>query len=519
VTTEASRTKAEPGGLLLLALVALLCALTILPLWVSRYVPLLDYPFHVSQIFILRHLRDPEWNLARYYEPNLVPLPYWLEYATTYALSLVMPVESAVKVFTAASLLGLPAAVALYCKQLGRDPLLAVFCFPLAWNFSTEFGFLAYIGGLPLLFVSLYALEKNAESPSPRRAALATLLALSLYFSHILILFCVGVLGGLLLPFFVRPLSPRRMLVAVFPLVPAVLLSGAAFLGSRRIGSAAAPHTGRGLFDFEGVYNRPKDSLVHLGKALIDILPCSLDAAVLALLGLCVLLLLFVQTRKKGEAAPGAAGLSRWRAPALFFASAALYFVLPRSLLRPLYWWGVSARVAVIAAVLLLLCVPGRLTGVARLIVLAGGLLSAVFLVDVSLHFHRFGVRARDFDALLAEVPPGKRVLPLFFLRGDPDVSVNAYNHFGAFVQLQKGGYVPENPTLDFPVRARHRLRAPPWDTAEDFRFYLHGEDWDFFLVRDDHVRNLFAGFSQRVVLRRRLGDFFLYERLPDQTH
>ena len=60
---------------------------TLLPVWIGRYVPLLDYPNHLSVTFVWRHLGDPYWNFAPYYTTHLVPLPYWVGYGVVYLLS------------------------------------------------------------------------------------------------------------------------------------------------------------------------------------------------------------------------------------------------------------------------------------------------------------------------------------------------------------------------------------------------------------------------------------------------
>lgn len=32
---------------------------SLLPIWMGRYVPLLDYPAHLANLYIFRHLNDP----------------------------------------------------------------------------------------------------------------------------------------------------------------------------------------------------------------------------------------------------------------------------------------------------------------------------------------------------------------------------------------------------------------------------------------------------------------------------
>src|SRR5207237_5919653 len=125
-------------------LFALATVATALPVWIGRYVPLLDYPNHLSIVFVWRHLTDPAWGFAPWYRTHLVPLPYWAQYASVYALSIPLGVEAAQKVFLTAALLSLPAGTALYAHRMGRDPRLALFAFPLAWHYNVANGFIAY---------------------------------------------------------------------------------------------------------------------------------------------------------------------------------------------------------------------------------------------------------------------------------------------------------------------------------------------------------------------------------------
>ena len=62
---------------LLWALFAALWICTLVPLWVPRFLPLLDLPNHLDAIAIWHRYGHPDWGYSKYYDLNLIPLPYW----------------------------------------------------------------------------------------------------------------------------------------------------------------------------------------------------------------------------------------------------------------------------------------------------------------------------------------------------------------------------------------------------------------------------------------------------------
>ena len=140
----ASAWKKSP--LVVVGLVVTMLAL-LSPIWVGRYLPLLDYPGHLANLFMWRHLHDPALGFDRFYESNLQPIPYWVQYGAEYLLAIPFGEEIAQKLFLSLAIGLFPLSVAVYAKQLGRDPWLGILAAPLAWNMNTSHGFLAYIGG------------------------------------------------------------------------------------------------------------------------------------------------------------------------------------------------------------------------------------------------------------------------------------------------------------------------------------------------------------------------------------
>ena len=507
----------EPGLALLFVLAS---AVNISPLWVGRYVPLLDYANHLSNVFVWFHLHDPAWNFERYYATSLAPVPYWAQYGTVYLLGCVVGVELAHKLFLTVAILALPPAVAAYARQVGRDPRLALFAFPLTWNFNLGQGFIAYCAGLPALFLALAALDRAAERPSRARAAGAALLGASLYFFHILVWGAYLAIGGAS-----ALLAPRRLrlgssLRAVLPTLPALAVGLLAYRVSDTMQVKVRPGK-TGLASFVGLYYDLRGVLESLPGWLIDLVPGPTDELALVVLAGSWLLLITTRPLAGDDDGAGARGGDRDSAPRTWRVEVAALFafllcvLLPRSLIHPFYWYAVSRRIGVILALFCALLPRGRVTGARRAILSAVAVVALAYPLDLAVHFHRWNARTVEYEQVMEGIPRGKQVLPLMFRKGAPEVNVSCWNQWGSWVQLRQGGFMLYNFDGDFPLRYRRKLPSPPWDAPTEFRFELHGEPWDYFLLYGRGAIDVFRGAHSRVRLHRRAGDWELWEKLP----
>jgi len=84
-----------------LKLAATLCGIALAsPFWVGRLVPLLDLPQHLAVVAVLRHHGDPDWGFSRFFDVEWGELtPYWTHYLVTWALSHLVPVETASRLY------------------------------------------------------------------------------------------------------------------------------------------------------------------------------------------------------------------------------------------------------------------------------------------------------------------------------------------------------------------------------------------------------------------------------------
>ena len=76
-------------------LVAGLAASLLLPLWVVRYPPLLDYPDHLARSFIIFHLDDPAYRFRTLYSTQWGPFPYLGMDVMLIGLQHLLPAEAA----------------------------------------------------------------------------------------------------------------------------------------------------------------------------------------------------------------------------------------------------------------------------------------------------------------------------------------------------------------------------------------------------------------------------------------
>jgi hypothetical protein len=530
--TQSLRAAWQTSPLLLLGLLFTTMA-TLLPIWSVHYLPLLDYPGHLANLFVWRHLHDPQLGYSQYYELNLQPLPYWVQYGLTYLFAIPFGEEVAQKLFLSLAIALLPATVALYAKQLGRDPWLGVLAFPLAWNMNVSHGFLAYVGGLPLLFLSLWALDRFATAPSVFRGLLTLALGVSLYFSHILIWGAFLFVGAVVVLLSCRPFSLRRLFLGELPLLPVGLIG----VWAQQHGNADQtnlPVSGKGLSAYEGVYNDFFANLGMLRGWTMNTIPESRDEGLYSAIWLALFALLVLSgwfenpvqspsLNTEGLAPRKVGVVDRLlhyvgKAELGLLIVAILYFTLPRSLLKPFYWFAINRRLAVMVALFALLLIRGPLlrSTLRKVVLLAAMALSVLYTLDLSAHWVRFNRRNHAFDDLMAHVPKRKQVLPLMLAPGDPDSLMNCFNQWGSYLLIRQGGYMTPFFPVEFPLKRRRVTtpQSPSWDAPQQFAFSQHAAGWDYFLVHGPSRVQVFAGAEQKVRLIDRKGDWALYQKI-----
>ena len=162
-----------------------ICLLCILPILAAQNPPLHDFPFHIARMYILAHwhasaaLQD-HYTIGSFILPNvamdiMVPL-----------LSLVMPLETAGRVFLALTiLLQVTGCVALHRSLHGRYSLWPLVSSLFLFNWIFVFGFVNYLFGIGLVLWSVVIWFALADRPILVRIVFGTLLSTALFFCHL----------------------------------------------------------------------------------------------------------------------------------------------------------------------------------------------------------------------------------------------------------------------------------------------------------------------------------------------
>jgi hypothetical protein len=455
------------------ALALLAGTLVALPFWVGRFVPLMDLPQHLAIATVLRDAGDPAWGLAPYYEPQWGELtPYWLHPLALWLLSGVFSVETASRVYLTLYALALPVAAVALCGALGRPREAGLLAAPLVLNTNLYFGFVNYVSALALLLVGLGLVDRHLEAPTPRRGAIAAVVAALLFIAHAQVL-------AFLLAASVGLAATRARIVGIaglsrrlLPLVPAAALVAAWLANLYLLGrerpfgtpDAAAPH-----------FVSAAENLRELPAAVAGSFQ---DRSDRALLGVWVAM--FAALRLAGGARRT---LHDWRVEMLVALALAGYFLAPFSIRGQ---WDINQRFAVVAALLALATV--RRLPSPRTATLAALALAAAAGLNAARQHGAFDREAGPFDEALAAIPPRSRVMGLMFDARGGVLEKPPYLHFAQYAVVRRGGVAANSFTRSaaLPVRLRwgRDLPQPSVWAAGEFSYETQGAAWDVFLAR-----------------------------------
>jgi hypothetical protein len=491
-----------------------LAAATVLPIWIGRYLPLLDLPNHLSAIAVWHYLDDPRFDFFKYYYLNLKPLPYWAHYYSVHLLAYAFGVEIANKLFLTVYAIALPSGAAAFARRFGRSPWLALFVFPLVWNFNLAEGFVAYVAGMAALVLALVVVARYAARPSLRGAIALVAIGSSIYFFHLLAYMMFLVCAGLLVFTEDEAFNWRRVLARGAPVLGCALIGVWAYLNNRKMGFASL--AGPSEFNWDPL----GDSMARVPPRLLNFLSAQRDEWVVIVLVLAWLAIAVTAARANRERPP-----TRLRelGPEVCFAAAALAaLMLPRSMQRPFNWYMLNGRYVPLVALFGALLIRGPVAGWRRWLfvpVVAAGLFYAGDLSRMVVGFNR---RVAGFDAIVAEIPPHKNTLTLVLPPlGDPDVNVNCFNQWPSYTQLRRGGYNFYNFNYGFPLKYRSYLPSPSWNHTELFAWNLHSRGWDYFLTHNEGAPAPFEIFPKlekegKVRLVDARGTWKLWQKIVD---
>jgi hypothetical protein len=448
------------------------------PLLLTRTPPMVDLPQHMAQVAIWKHFDDPCQHFHETFRLTFAT-PYLTAYAAARAIAAFVSVTTAIKVTVWLSVMLLPLSLRLLFTRGGGDEWLSLLGFPLAYGYAFYWGFFNFLLAIPIGIAAIALLFDRR----PRDVTRALLMVL-LVFTHGLVFgFCAVVTLAVAVV--------RRSARPLLALVPAVLVIAGYLVSLRQ----AAPST----FG-EWTWALSLWRFVDFSSLLFanSWEPWGFPLVVAIAIAIAV-------TRPR---------VTRDRARWTFFAiSAVAYLIAPSGALANAYMFPRFAIFLAISA-LFLFDEPRRGIAVSRAILIA---VVVGWMAVLAVRFHRFDQEARSFDPIRNAVPATRRVL-LFEMRPESEhVPGLQYRHYGALLQVTKGGLAAWSFAAWPPQIVRYlpgrepAIHSQPWP--------IGGIDWpgvlqyDYIMVRGSDPRLwLFRNAPVPLTMRLRSGEWWLFE-------
>jgi len=207
----------------LAALLAVICALLLVPLWSVAYPPLVDYPNHLARYFILAHLANANSGLAQFYRANWGPVPYVSLDLVAVALQHLLPIYTVGRIMLSVCLLGVPLAAYFFLRQVNpANKYVGLWALTIAYGPLFLLGFLNEMWGEAFCFLLLGLWLKYLRNPACGLWLALFGIGTLLYFTHL-----VGfAMAGLVMVTYglMTRQAPRRMLSSLSVFIPGVLV-------------------------------------------------------------------------------------------------------------------------------------------------------------------------------------------------------------------------------------------------------------------------------------------------------
>ncbi len=490
--------------------------IALLPVLSSEFLPIQDWPQHLMVARVLNHYDDAGVDYCLHFEKETKVRPYMGYYGLATALSPLCSEETSFKIALCLYLLLTPISILVYTKAVAPDKWPAALVSLLAlYNGAYYLGFIAFLQGIPFVFLALAALARFLQGSGNSFALLFALLTTLAYFSHALAL--AALMAAAMLMALLHRGKQGRQAIALCLLL---ILAGGLFIalsdlsvktggvGYRSFGSFENPAEG---YEFVS----PLISLVVLFGSITNH-AWLLDGALWLILLVAVGVTLFLARKAKRApgGAPGSSGRSRTPTDALALPVSALLlsFLAPNNNAE---LWAITVHFPPIFFLSLAPLVPRRCLRKSFLVLVALlGMASSLVALQLHLGFNR---EASSLKPILPAIERNKLTIPLILdAHSRWLLWVLPYMHIGHLANLSRGGYGtelivgPQVPVKQRPggLAGMRILQSRPLIIAAVLPFIPA----DFVLARGASSRLLVPPTYESIL---KSGGFELYRRSP----
>lgn len=397
-----------------LLLVGTLVMLLLLPLWIVRYPPLLDYPDHLARSFIIFHLDDPAYRFRNVYSTEWGPYPYLGMDVLLIGLQHLLSAEAAGRLLLSVCVLLLPMAGWWFLREAnpGHD---ALSIWTLLLSYSPFFleGFVNFQLALGLCFFALGLWLRYLKQRTTSHWLAVLVLVICTYLTH---LYAFGICAFVMLAY---ALASRLRLRQIFWSC-ALFLPGVLMFFLSRIAS----------YNGEEVRLRSLPHKFFAGRAaLLHGYSLRLEFLTFWVIVVCI----FAAWPRNPQ--------FRWNRSWLlvFFAMIGLYLALPTEIGES---WLIDVRV--IPALFIVLLAVAKVGPRQRWLALLSVLLFALRTADMVRNFNLQQIAVAPMHNAIQMLPRNARMLPIINVDiVNDDLLHQLYVHFWAYAILQRGVLAP----------------------------------------------------------------------------
>ncbi|MGA8231340.1 MAG: hypothetical protein WB795_07650 [Candidatus Acidiferrales bacterium] len=395
-------------------LVALFAILVLLPLWMVRYPPLIDYPDYLARAFIITHLKDPAYQFSDFYSTQWGPYPYLGTDLSLIALQHLLPAEAAGRVLLSICVIAVPMAGWWFLRKANPGhAALALWALLLCYDPFFLDGFVNFQLGLALCFFTSGWWLRYLEKPTTVRWIALLALATCVYFTHLI---AFGITGFVVLAYsLARRLNLRQILWSWGVFVPGVILFFVWHTSS---------HDGA-----EIAFRSLPQKFFAARAELLRSYSLRFAVAAFCVIVICIFGAWFGNRE------------FHWNRTWLivFLATLGLYLALPNEIEGI---WMIDVRL--VPALFLLLLGVAQLGHRQRVLAFVAILLCGIRTVDVARNFRLQQAGLSNTEAAIQMLPRGARVLPIINVDiVNDDLLHQFYGHFWEYAIIQRGVLAP----------------------------------------------------------------------------
>jgi hypothetical protein len=158
----------------------------VLPLWIVKYPPLIDYPNHLARAYVLHHLHDANQIFADWYASDWGPNPYLVVDFLLQVLQYPFGIDVAGRLLLTLCVLAVPLSTWIFLRQASPgNEYLALWALVVAYDTNFLMGFLSFQFSMSLCLAVIAAWLIYLRTPKLLAWLGLLLLVTLLYFTHI----------------------------------------------------------------------------------------------------------------------------------------------------------------------------------------------------------------------------------------------------------------------------------------------------------------------------------------------